>query len=168
MHVLGMTVVRQQGCTGGVWYRGRVYRVGTGEGNTGTQPTRLREVPGQRSGPRKPCKGWSGWSWGRNTLRGQDPPLRGPVGTPAGSLPGPSQYAASWPIRARFGSYLSKVSQNGQVSPKNVHKASRSPCFQNGPQKSPLDISRFYYLASLLSQGINGPILAGSWTLLSK
>ena len=67
--------------------------------------TLLEEVPYQRSGPRKACKAWSGWVRGRARYGdgggvGTHPP--GPVGTPAGSLPGTSQNAASQPIRARF------------------------------------------------------------------
>ena len=44
---------------------------------------------------------------------------------------------------ARFQVNSTKLSQNGRVSPKSVHEAWHTPCFQNGPQKSPLDISRF-------------------------
>ena len=76
--------------------------------------------------------------------------------------------AASWPIKARIQVIFLKVSQNGGVSPKSVHKACHSPCIQNGLRKSPLDIPRFSISASLLSQGINGPFLAGSGTLVSK
>ena len=57
-------------------------------------------------------------------------------------LLGPSSSnAASWPIRARFQLLYTKLSQNREVSPKYVHKACLSPHFQNGLQKSPLDIS---------------------------
>ena len=44
---------------------------------------------------------------------------------------------------ARFHDISQDISQNGQVSPKYVKKASLSPCFQNGLGKSPLDILRF-------------------------
>ena len=40
----------------------------------------------QRSGPRKPHRGWSGWVTAAAPARAQNPPLRGPVGT----LQGPS------------------------------------------------------------------------------
>ena len=93
-----------------------------------------------------------------------DRPRERPLTTPAGpgrvlgTLPvSSSSNAASGPIRARFHVKSSKVSQNGIVSPRNVEKACHSPYFQNGLQKSPLDISRISILASLLSQGINGP-----------
>ena len=67
---------------------------------------------------------------------------------PVGPMLGPpwyrtSQIAASGPIRARLTSFLSKTSQNGQVSPEYVEKAYNSPCFQNGPRKSPLGFLRF-------------------------
>ena len=45
--------------------------------------------------------------------------------------------------KARFSQYFSKVSQNDEVSPKYIEKASHSPCFQNGLRNSPLDILRF-------------------------
>ena len=68
----------------------------------------------------------------------------GPVGLPAGALPVPGlRLAASWPIRTRLRSKPVKVSQNLEVSPKSVKKASHSPCFQNGLQKSALEILRF-------------------------
>ena len=51
--------------------------------------------------------------------------------------------AASWPIRARIDPISCKVSQNGQVSPKNMQKASRSPYSQNGLKKSPLEFLGF-------------------------
>ena len=83
---------------GGVWYRG-----GYGEGYTGSPARCPGRSPVQRSGPRKPCKGWSGWYWGPGALgvrrRGRPwyhPP--GPVGLPwepslyqdlANAAPGP-------------------------------------------------------------------------------
>ena len=71
------------------------------------------------------------------------PPLRGPVGHP-GCPPWyqDPRNAASGPIRARIDLILAKLSQNRGVSPVFVEKASVSPCFQNGSQKSPLEISR--------------------------
>ena len=69
--------------------------------------------------------------------------------SPTGSLvPGWALNAASWPIRARFTSFSIKLSQNGQVSPENVEKASHSPYSQNGSQISPLEILRFTFSAA--------------------
>ena len=130
--------------TGG--YTGWVYRVGAGRGNTGSPSTVRREVPGQRSGPRKPQGGWSGWSWGRNTTgrrRGRVPTPAGPGQAPLVPSLVPSQNAASWPITARFHYISYKLSQNGKVSLKYVEKACHAPYFQNGLEKSPLDFSRF-------------------------
>ena len=62
---------------------------------------------------------------------------------PCGSLPGTSQNAASGPIKARFHDIFSKVSQNRVVSPKYIEKASHTPYFQNGLQKSALEILGF-------------------------
>ena len=76
-------------------------------------------------------------------VRTHDPPS-GPGRYPAGpSLVMGPRNAASWPIRARFTPLYSKVSQNREVSPKYHEKASHSPYFQNGRQKSPLEILRF-------------------------
>ena len=117
-------------------------------------PAARGAVPDQRSGPRKACRAWSGWVWGcgrtrdtgtaagtvRPTLRARSVPCRPSLVFP--------QNAASWPIRARFHLNSTKLSQNGQVSLKYVEKACNSPCFQNGPGKSPLGILGFpFYLA---------------------
>ena len=126
---------------------GWVYREGIqggwGEGYTGTQPLCSRRVLGQRSGPGSPCRGLEWWS--------QEPDVPvAPGDHPCGarsalrpSLSPPRANPASWPIRARIGSHLLKVSQNSKVSPKYVEKASRSPCFHFRAQKSPLEILRF-------------------------
>ena len=133
---------------------GRVYRAGMGPGGyrggyTGgvpsSPPTARGECPVQRSGPRKPCKGWSGWYGvlGRTvggtapetTLRARSAPAGLPVS-------GPSECPPRANI-ARFQSILSKVSQNSEVSPKSVHKACHSPYFQNGSGNPPLEILGF-------------------------
>ena len=145
---------------------GWVYRVG----NTGcTQRARFArgEVPVQRSGPRSPA----GAEW---VVRGARTPAApgthpsGPVGTPAGSLPGSWTLPASWPIGARFHDILLKVSQKAIVSPKGVEKASHSPYLPKRVPEVTSWISRISVLASLLSQGINGLYLTGTGTLLSK
>ena len=129
------------GCTG-VGYsrvgRGRVIPVHSPAARGGSICTAKRA--------RKPCKGWSGGTYGagrpsspRTTLRARSVPCR-PL--PVLGLPSPSK-AASGPIKARLGSILRKVSQNGQVSPESVEKAYHSPYFQNGLQNSPLEIPRF-------------------------
>ena len=110
----------------------------------------LKEVPDQRSGPRKSLQGagvgGSGAGIPQGTAAGRAgyPPLRGPVGP----MLGPPWYppladAASQPIRARISRILLKVSQNHGVSPLFHEKACHSPCSQNGSQKSPLDFLRF-------------------------
>ena len=154
------------GCTGSVYHVrlvvvGSSTQVGMGPGycwpggyTGGVLPShcsRLREGSRQRSGPRKPCKGWSGWSGARNTLRGHppasDPPRkRGPLPAVAGRRW--ALKAASGPITARFHVKYCKVSQNDEVSPKSMHKASHSPYIQNGLQISPLEILGFPYSAA--------------------
>ena len=97
--------------------------------------------PAERA-PEAPSGGWSGWDPAASPSV-RHPPC-GPGQTPAGSsLVPPRAKAASWPIKARIQSYFSKVSQNHRVSPKYVQKACHSPYFQNGRQKSPLDILGF-------------------------
>ena len=49
---------------------------------------------------------------------------------------------------ARLRSFSQKLSQNGEVSPEMSEKASHSPYFQNGLQKSALDFLRFPFLAA--------------------
>ena len=121
---------------------GWVYRVGI-QGCT-TQP--LREGSRQRSGPRRLLQGAG--------VGGLEPGIPQYARThPCGArsalwaslvLPGP--VAASWPIRARFDLNSHVYCQNDEVSPKSVHKAYRSPYFQNGLQISPLDFLGFPYL----------------------
>ena len=142
------------------WVPGWVYRVGRGRGNTGTQPALLGErlVTAKRA-PEAPTRGWSGWSLSSGARTAPGPPLRGPVGTPAGSLPVLALFSpgpASWPIRARFDLISYILSQNGQVSPKYVEKASISPCFQNWVQKSPLEILGFPYSGAFSHKELMG------------
>ena len=74
----------------------------------------------------------------------------GPVPTPAGPgrclqpLPGTGPLECRLLAnKARIDLIFLKLSQNPGVSPKYVQKACHSPCFQNGLQMSPLEISRF-------------------------
>ena len=144
-----------------------------GTGGVIPVPSQLpgKRSPDQRSGPRTPCRGGSGWVWVQRAPGRLYPPLRGPVGTlraPPWYRTPPRAIPASWPIRTRLRSIFSKVSQNGRVSSKYVEKACHSPYIQKRVQKSPLDISRISIYASLLSQGINGPFLTGSPAKVSK
>ena len=91
---------------GGYW--GGVYRVGTRVVIPGTtQPRcsrRTQKHPGE-AGPRKPCRGWSGWGAGPDVLLGRwagtaiSPPLRGPVGPPGPSL----GYTLEMPTYGQYG-----------------------------------------------------------------
>ena len=125
-------------------------RVGGPGGYTGgstTQPPGARkEVPYQRSGPRRTLQGSGVGGYGTGCVRAARTTTPAPLGLP-GPLrcPGtsPRAKAASWPIRARIEVIYLKVSQNREVSPKYIEKASHSPYFQNGSQKSPLEILRF-------------------------
>ena len=122
-------------------------------GYTGVLPSHPARCSGRtlqtaKRAPEAPAGSWSGWSAGSGR------PVR-PVTTPAGpgrgscpSLSPPRADAASWPIKARLRVISSKVSQNGGVSLKYVEKAYHSPCSQNGPQKSPLEIPGFPFSAA--------------------
>ena len=144
--------VRAGGYTG--WVPGGLYRCTT-------QPPRCK-VPMRNCQKQAACCRWQG---GIGTVPqgyvdgggdgSQDHPA-GPVSTPGASLSWDPQNAASWPITARFRSIYSKVSQNGQVSPKYVHKASHSPCFHFGLQKSPLEFLRFPVLRAFSHKELMG------------
>ena len=115
----------------------------------GTQP-RARggsQIPAKRAPEAQ--GGWSGWVSGSRTSLGDGGRGRSWTTLRARSVPPgalPVQDLADCPPTAkgaRFSSIFSKVSQNDEVSPKKHEKASHSPCFQNGPPKSPLEIPRF-------------------------
>ena len=125
------TAVRaSDGCSGRGMVRGGYSWVG-GAGVIPVHPARCRgEVPDQRSGPRKPCRGWSGWVWelGRDGAWGRPwyhP--SGPVGDPSPPCTRTSRICPSWPIRATFDLISYKVSQNREVSSVFVNKACHSP-----------------------------------------
>ena len=98
----------------------RVYGRGMGTGwvpggcYTGVIPTQprcsRREDPVQRSGPRKPCRGWSGWYWGWTDVLvfgGGDGSWRPPCGP--GRVPGPS--LSPGPLECRL------WANKGEISP---------------------------------------------------
>ena len=129
---------------------GWVQWVGTGEGYTGYYPCTAQggPVPAKRA-PGSPAGAGAGWVQGRVRVLGTSA-----AGTAISPPCGPGQPTRGLPwdmplecrLRAnmaRFRSIFLKVSQNGQVSPKYRHKASHSPCFQNGLRKSPLEFLRF-------------------------
>ena len=133
-------------------YRGRYTGWVIPGSSTSEEPT--QHVPAKRA--RRPCRGRSGGDM-RAGWAGPVPPLRGPVGVPAG----PSLYRtlaipASGPIRARFYDISLKVSQNGQVSPRNVEKASHSPYIQNELRKSALGILRFPFSSAFSHKELLG------------
>ena len=143
-----------------------------GEGYTGYYPAARGEVQIQRSGPRKPRRGWSGWylELGRPTY-GQMKVNKGP-GTAAGTAPRTTLRARSVPPgalpvlgpsecrltanRARISLILLKVSQNGEVSWKSVEKACHSPYLQKRSQKSPLDFLRFPFSVAFSHKELMG------------
>ena len=161
-----MSDVCGHGCTGGVWYREGV-RVGyTGwvirEGNTG-YPATVRSGGQTAKRAQEGPQGleWVVWLQRPQGVRRRDGSCThpsGPVGPAPLALPGagPSQMP---PLgqRARFHDISMKVSQNDEVSPKSVHEASHSPYSQNGPQKSPLGILRFPFIAAFSHKELMGP-----------
>ena len=154
VHAASRVDVAVLGCgTGG-------YAGGYGEGYTGYPATRTSHyesgaIPAKRAP--EPLQGveWVGIVQ-RPGTSGTHPP--GPVGTPAGYLPGAS---SSKPrllaIGARIDLISWKLSENGQVSPECVEKASVSPYMPKRVPKVTSWNSEIYISASLLSQGINGP-----------
>ena len=133
----------------GMRYRAGVYRVGnTGVYRVPSQLAPRGANPPAKRAPEAQRAGVGGWV--QRACSG-DGGRDGPAPTPAGPGRSPRrppwcrtlQIAASWPIWARFDLISLEYSQNGQVSPKYVEKASNSPCFQNELQKSPLGILGF-------------------------
>ena len=106
------------------WYTGWVI---PGPGTTQRLgPAARGGLKNQRSGPRKPHRGWSGWvlEAGRTgPTSGARPALVPPLPAvgPGQAPAGPSLYQ-DLPTgkRARFRPHFLKVSQNGKVSPKSV------------------------------------------------
>ena len=146
-------------CTGGwcgrVWYQGGYTRVGTRVGYTGVLPSSqvLRPSGGltAKRAPEAPEGAGVGGQAAAPTgpfARAPDPTTPVPLGPP-GPLrwvwASPRANPASGPITARFHLISIKLVQNRVVSPKYVEKASVYPCFQNGSQKSPLEIPGFPY-----------------------
>ena len=135
-------VVYRGGVPGWVWYQGGY----TGVGNTGVYyPATWCPQGGphdSEAGPGTPAGGGVGGQEDRVRPSSQTTtPLRSGPAPLSGTSP--RAIPASGPIRARFQSIFSKVKQNRRVSPKSMQKASHSPYFQNGPQKSPLELLRF-------------------------
>ena len=101
---------------------------------------------------------WGGWATPSRTYPGASAhPASGPPRQAgARSLRSLSGGWAPRAIRARFTVISCKVSQNDEVSPNLVEKASHSPCFQNGLQKSPLDFPRFPYSTAFSHKELMG------------
>ena len=78
------------------------------------------------------------------------------------------RYVAWRPIWARFHHIYTKVSINLRVSPKFLHEACHTPYFKKEvPNVTTLN-SWISDIASLLSVGMNGPVLGSRPLLLSK
>ena len=147
-------------------------RVGTWDGYTGwvygwvipvpSPATLLRGAPptSDRRERALPCRGRVGRKQVRGLRGGGTAPgttLRARSGYPVPlPVPGPSE-CRPWANKARFHSFYWKVSQNDEVSPKNVEKAYHSPYFQNRVQKSPLEILRFPFLPAFSCKELIGP-----------
>ena len=97
----------------------------------------------QRSGPRKPLAGAGVGGTCCSAPCVRPPPFGPGRHPPVGTSLGTPRKPASGPITARFQVISQKLSQNRVVSPEMSEKASHSPYFQNGSEKSPLEILRF-------------------------
>ena len=141
------------------WVYGWVYR----EGYTGYYPpTAQGRTHTSEAGPGSPAGagvgGYGAWVRVQGVRRrdGPGPTLRVRSVTLCPPWSRTSQNAASGPIKARFQSFLYKVSQKAEVSPKSTQKASHSPYIQNGLQKSPLDFLRFPFLRAFSHKELMG------------
>ena len=153
----------RRGCIPG-GYTGWVY--GVGIRGVPSQHALLGEGPAARQRPQGagPAAGRVVWKQAGAGRTGTAA-WAGPGTTPAGPgrcCPGSPpctrtlRNAASQPITARIQSFLSKVSQNGGVSPFSVEKASHSPCFHFPLQKSPLEILRFPFVRAFSHKELMG------------
>ena len=168
--------VSKSACTGSVGWRtgacaypsrhgvlrpGRVGRVGIpGEYYPATQRqgrTPLRVQQTAERAPEAPAGGWSGWSAVPAPVR-PHPPFGPGQSRPAGLPWCSSSKPASWPIRARIDLIYCKVSQNRIVSPVYVEKAYVSPYFQNGSEKSALEIPGFPFWRAFSHKELMGYI----------
>ena len=148
-----MSDVYQRWCTPGPgdwWDLARwVYRVG----NTPSHPpsdipgstTARSQIPAKRA-PEAPCRGAGvgGYLGPSPWTRSPGLPCTHPAG-PVGPPAGPS-LVQDPPPRAKgrdLTSFYRNLVKNQEVSPKCVEKACHSPYFQNGPEKSALEILRF-------------------------
>ena len=82
-------------------------------------------------------------------------PLRGFRG-PLRWYLGPSRNAASGPIRRDSVIFLVKLVKTAECHQKKCEKASHSPYFQNGHQKSPLEILRFPFPSAFSRKELMG------------
>ena len=148
------------GGTGGYtgWVTGWVYRGSTSQPSSrGAVPSTAKRAPeAQRAGVGGTgAAGALGVRWDGD---GQDHPA-GPVG-PLRGPPCPSlAYVPPRANTARFDPKYCKVSQDGEVSPEISQKACHSPYSQKRAWKVASWNSQISSLASLLLQGINGPVL---------
>ena len=116
------------------WVQGRAIPV--------PSPQLLEEGISQRSGPVGPARAGVVGIW-PDVLGTAPAHPCGARSVPVGPPLQDPRKCRLWANKARFNLISSKVSQNGEVSSESVQKASHSPCFQNGLQKSPLEIPRF-------------------------
>ena len=135
---------------------GWVYGVGRREGYTGVLPSHLESGGSDSEAGPGTLQGveWVVTAAACARALGPPTPLRyGARSAVLGLSPGK---CASGPIKARLRSISQKLSQNPRVSPKYHEKASHSPCFQNGPQMSPLDFLGFPFSSAFSGKELMG------------
>ena len=122
------------------WVQGRVLPV--------HQPAARGGSRRQRSGPRRPCRGRSGWSSGAGRPVPPFGPGRSTLWPSLHLLEQVPHNAVQTASNRQNSVKVHTVSQNRRVSLKYVNKAYVSPCFQNGSQISPLDFLGFPFLVA--------------------
>ena len=131
----------------GVWVLGRAIPV--------PSHTARGEVNVQRSGPRTPCRGGSGWyiELGRARASGTTLALPGPA--PCGrctSTPPHGQIAASWPIRRDLTSNILKLVKTAECRSNMSKRPVIVPIFKMGPESHLLKFSDFHILQPSLTR----------------
>ena len=113
-------------------------------------------APDSEAGPGSPCRGLEWVVWGAAPARSPRTHPPGPVGSPAGSLPGSGPAPASWPIWRDLTTFLIKLVKRTKCHRNVSIRPVIVPNVQNGSRKSPLGFLRFPFLTAFSRKELMG------------